>query len=173
MPSAAPAARIAARTRAARPPPAAGARAPPGTGRSRAGGARTPGARDRSARRAGTRPRRPDAARDRSCHALHQLAPHLLEAEPHPSLDGAERLLDQLRDLALGVAAEVRQLDRLALLVRQSVQGSPHATRLLASRNLHVRPLARLVALLHDIERLARAVVDGAPPQPIDGSVVH
>ena len=101
-----------------------------------------------------------------------ELAPHLLQAKPHPSLDRSERLLEQLRDLVVGVAAEVRKLDRLTLLVGQSVQGSPHATRLLASRNLHVRALPRLVTLLHHVERLPSSVVDRAPPQPVDRPVV-
>ena len=69
-------------------------------------------------------------------------------------------------------AAEVRQLDRLPLLDRQRLQCSAHVARLLPPDHLDVRPLARLEALLHPVERLAPAVVDRAAPQRVDPAVV-
>ena len=44
---------------------------------------------------------------------------HLLQPEPHAALDGADRRLEHLGDLGVGEAAEVGQLDHLALLGRQ------------------------------------------------------
>ena len=51
-------------------------------------------------------------------------------------------IAEHLGDLAVAEAAEVGQLDRAALLVRQLLQRAADAARLLAARRLHVRALA-------------------------------
>ena len=68
--------------------------------------------------------------------------------------------------------AEVGQLDRSPLLGRQHSKCPPHVARLLPPGHLDVRSLARLVALLDHIQRLAATVVHRAAAHPVDRPVV-
>src|SRR5581483_12439487 len=52
---------------------------------------------------------RPHVLRDADCA---KGGPHALEAGPDTTLDGTFRLIEHRGDLAVGVTAEVRQLDR-------------------------------------------------------------
>ena len=72
------------------------------------------------------------AAVDRSLRLVRQRAAHRQQPEAHPALDGAERRRRPFRDLLLGQAAEVGELDRLALDVGQrprARRGPPRASR--------------------------------------------
>ena len=66
-------------------------------------------------------------------------------------------LAEHRRDLAVGEAAEVRELDHAALLVGERLERRPHLAGLLAPRGLDVR------ALLGD-QALGDALVRGAAP---------
>src|SRR3954466_3284708 len=67
------------------------------------------------------------------CYEVGQLVPQLAEPEPHPSLDRADRLVEQLGYLTVTEAAEVGQLDGAALIDRQSVERAAHVAGLLAA----------------------------------------
>src|SRR3954451_20397402 len=106
------------------------------------------------------------------CYEVGQLVPQLAEPEPHPSLDRADRLVEQLGYLTVAEPAEVRPLDGAALFGRKRVERAAHAASLLSAGGLHVRPLGCLVALLHDVQLLAPALVGGAAAERVDGAVV-
>src|SRR5206468_9000599 len=114
--------------------------------------------------------------RSRSCDRLREpaeLAAQLLQAQPHPALDGADRRLEHLGDLRMREAAEVGQLDDLALLGWERSERLAHVARLVAARGLDVRALAGLQALLDALVAGAAAVVDHRAPQRVDRAVVH
>src|SRR5439155_11707412 len=75
-------------------------------------------------------------------------------------------------DLRLAEAAEVRQLDDLALLVRERPERRLDLARLVVARRLDVGALARLEALFDALVARPPAVVDDRAPQRIDRAVV-
>ena len=133
----------------------------------------------RRERRAGRRRRRREASWLGAGHASSpgvkpsaSCVAHLLEAEPHAALDGPDRHAEHLGDLAVAEAAEVGELDRSPLLVRQLLErararrapprGAPPPRR--CARGPRSAP--------RSLERLAPALVDGAPAQRVDRPVV-
>ena len=134
-PSARPAGRPARRPRTA---PARPRRARPSRrgprGSARGGAARRPpsaassapstkaGASSRTSEQAGRRTSCSATARSRRLAGAEQGGPKALEAEAEPALDRPERHTGALRDLGLGQAAEVGELDRLALDLGDGVE---------------------------------------------------
>src|SRR6201999_4081833 len=165
-------------TATARTLPSAAARPRRGTrGRSPAG-ARRRAPRPRAARPAGRRRRRRGGGRARPRSREQpllesaELAAELLQPEPHPALDRTDRHLQQLGDLAVRGPAEVRELDRVALIGRQRVDRLADGARLLAACGLDVRTLGRLATLGETLHRGPAALVDGVAAQPVDRAVV-
>src|SRR5437868_5109121 len=107
----------------------------------------------------------------RSSHRLlepAQAAAQLLQTETHAALDRPDRRVEQLGDLRVREAAEVGQLDHLALLGGKLVERGPYRRRLLAPRRLDVGSLARLEAFLETLVAGAAAVVHERAPKRVD-----
>ena len=131
---------------AARPsPPTRAASAPPGRSHSSSVRHSSQPARCCSIVRRLARLQRPQAGRrqsrraasralSRSCQALRESSPDLLQAEPHPPLDGAQRHPDHRGDLRLTEAAEVGELDHLRLLAGQLAE-APRTSRAVSRRS--------------------------------------
>ncbi len=62
-----------------------------------------------------------------------QLFAQFEHAAPNPGLDGAQRLMQTLRDLALAQAGEKSQLNDLALIVGELIERRPDLFRTLAT----------------------------------------
>ena len=72
----------------------------------------------------------------------------------------------------MGESTEVRELDHLALTIRELVEGAAHRARLVAAGGLDVGALGRLLLLLEPLGGRAAALVDQVPAQSIDPAVV-
>ncbi len=94
------------------------------------------------------------------------------EPGEHPALDGAQRLAEPLCQLGLGVAAVVRELDRLPLRVGQETKGGLHAVTLEAQpcRLLGAAGDRRAFAI-RVLERLGAAALLAS--HEIDGAAMH
>src|SRR5580700_1866823 len=77
--------------------------------------------------------------------------PHLGEAETHPPLHGTGWQIEHLRYLGVGEPPEVRELDHLALVGRELVEGGAHLTGVVAALDLGVGRLNRGQALGHTL----------------------
>ena len=96
-------------------------------------------------------------------------APQPREAGEHPALDRPERLVETLRELALGEAAVVAELQRLALLGRQLGERLLHDPALETERSL-VLCRRGSGGLRRALERLGAANVLAA--DEVDGAAV-
>src|SRR5258705_2330666 len=96
-----------------------------------------------------------------------EAAAQLLQAEAHAALDRADRRIQHLGDLRVREAAEVRQLDHLALLGGKLVQGGPHRGRLLAPGGLDIGSLARFEAFLEALVAGSAAALHDRSPYSV------
>src|SRR5438270_4423692 len=170
------AARTAPRSAAAPRRRAAGARARRGTPSSPPGGDGRPARRAPEARGGGRPPRRRRSARGRpssSRDLRSKGVPQLLEAKPHPALDGPERHAEHLRDLRVREPAEVGEVDHLALLVGQGLDRLADRPRLVAPGNLELGALGRLLTLLDALGARPSALMHEVPAQRVDAAVVN
>src|SRR5690242_5778863 len=90
---------------------------------------------------------------------LAEVDSQLAQSEPHPALDRARGQAESGRDLGVGEAAEVGQLDHLPLVVGKAVQRAADEPRVAAALDLVLGALARGQGLADPVVRyvVARA----------------